>query len=54
MILDSIFNKIISVTSSGSQYNIYGRRLENYGEVFEAMSPYVLAKYFPKFRECHE
>ena len=47
MILDSIFGKIITVCRSKlgrSKYKVFSKRLENYGQSFDALSPFVLAR----------
>lgn len=55
MILDSIFSKIVTVyreECDESHYTIFSRCLENYGQAFDALSPFLLAKQFRNFLEC--
>lgn len=55
MILDSIFSKIITVYKDEqdlSWYKIFSRRLDNYGQAFDTLSPFLLAKEFGHFLHC--
>ena len=40
--------------SDASSYLVFGRQLENYGQMFEALQPYKLAKEFKHFEHCHK